>query len=88
MKHTFFLFLFVFLETECVRLTKKIRLGLQILGNIQSFNKWKWFFCVQTESHLILAGRQESEALLFFSGALLRSERLLRTTASPSSNIR
>lgn len=43
---------------------------------------------VPVESHLMLAGMQESEALLFFSGALLRSERLLRTTASPLSNIR
>lgn len=38
--------------------------------------------------HLTLAGTQESEALLFLSGPLLRSERLLQTTASPSSNMR
>lgn len=38
--------------------------------------------------HLMLAGTQESEALLFLSRPLLRSERLLHTTASPSSNIR
>lgn len=38
--------------------------------------------------HLTLAGTQESEALLLLSGPLLRSERLLQTTASPSSNMR
>lgn len=52
-----------------------------VISSSTSSNVSLWF-------HLMLAGTQESEALLFLSGPLLRSERLLQTTASPSSNIR
>lgn len=52
-----------------------------VISSSTSSNVLLWF-------HLMLAGTQESEALLFLSGPLLRSERLLQTTASPSSNIR